>query len=440
MLRRKIEQTLNKWKNDPDHLPLIIKGCRQCGKTYSVMAFAEKNYKNVIYLNFYENGDYASVFAGSLEVDHLIMMMSAILGPSAHFEAGKTVIILDEIQECPEARTALKFFKTDGRYDVIGTGSLLGVKGYGKRPPRSIPVGYETVIEMYPLDFEEFLWAQGITEEMVDVLKVSLSAMRPVPEALHLRFRQIFLEYLVVGGMPAAVDRFIKTHEPGSVLMIQRDIVRLYEQDMIKYADPSDQSRIIECFESIPRQLSKENKKFQYSVVKKGGRSSQYSGSLQWIEDAGMIYRCHNLENLELPLSGNSIPDEFKIYMADSGLFISMLDEGTQFDVLNGKLYSYKGAITENYVAGVFAKMGRKLYYYRKDSGMEIDFAIRYQGRCTPVECKASSGNTKSTRTVLRHPEKYHIDKAIKLGDYNISYQENMLTLPLYMTFFLDEL
>lgn len=268
MLKRKIEQTLSEWKNTANRKPLIVKGCRQCGKTFSVLDFAHKNYKNVVYLNFFENPDYASVFAGSLEIDHIVMMLTALLGSAAVFEAGKTVLVLDEIQDCPEARTALKFFRIDGRYDVIGTGSLLGVKGYGKEP-KSIPVGFETVVDMYPLDFEEFLWANGITDGIIDMLKKSMDTESPVPEPLHNRMRQLLLQYTVVGGMPDAVQTFVDTKQMDEVLKIQRDIVRSYEDDMVKYAERKDKSKIKECFQSIPKQLSKENKKFQYSVVKK---------------------------------------------------------------------------------------------------------------------------------------------------------------------------
>lgn len=266
MLKRKIEDRLTEWKNTPGRKPLIIKGCRQCGKTFSVLEFARKNYRHVVYLNFFENPDYASVFAGSLEIDNIVMMLSALLGKEAVFEAGETVLVLDEIQDCPEARTALKFFRIDGRYDVIGTGSLLGVKGYGKEP-KSIPVGSETVIDMYPLDFEEFLWANGISEPVIAMLQKSLDTETPVPEALHNRMRQLLLQYTVVGGMPDAVQTFVDSKQMDEVLRIQRDIVRSYEDDMVKYAEKKDKSRIKECFQSIPRQLAKENKKFQYSVV-----------------------------------------------------------------------------------------------------------------------------------------------------------------------------
>ena len=436
MLKRKIEQSLISWKNAANHKPLIIKGCRQCGKTFSVMNFAKKYYKNVVYLNFYENPDYAAVFSGSLEIDNIILMLSALLGSAAVFEVGKTVIILDEIQECPEARTALKFFRIDGRFDVIGTGSLLGVKGYGKEP-KSVPVGSETVIEMYPLDFEEFLWANGITESVISMLSHHLETETPVPEALHNRMKQLLLQYTVVGGMPDVVQTFVNTRQMDEVLRMQRDIVRSYEDDMVKYADKKDKSRIKECFQSIPRQLSKENKKFQYSVVKKGSTATKYAGSLQWIEDAGIISRCYNLSITELPLDGNAEEDVFKVYMKDCGLFVSMLEDGTQYEILQGSLYGYKGAIYENLIADIFAKMGRRLYYFHKNSGLEIDFVMRFKGKCTLVEVKASTGNAKSVKTILNHPEKYHVYHAIKLGDYNIGRSEQMLTLPMYMAFLL---
>ncbi len=436
MLRRKIERRLAEWKGAKNHKPLIVKGCRQCGKTFSVLDFAKKNYKNVVYLNFFENPDYASVFSGSLEIDNIAMLLSALLGDQAVFVPGETVLILDEIQDCPEARTALKFFHKDGRYDVIGTGSLLGVKGYGEEP-KSIPVGSETVIEMYPLDFEEFLWANGVKDSVVDTLKKSLEEETPVPEALHNRMRQLLLQYTVVGGMPDVVQTFVDTKRMDEVLRIQRDIVHSYEDDMVKYAERRDKSRIKECFQSIPKQLSKENKKFQYSVVKKGSTASKYAGSLQWIEDAGIVTRCYNLSITELPLDGNAEKDVFKVYMQDCGLFVSMLEDGTQYDILQGNLYGYKGAIFENLIADIFTKMGRKLYYFHKDSGLEVDFVTRYQGECTLVEVKAATGNVKSTKTILNHPEKYHVNSAIKLGDYNVGRAGQILTLPLYMAFLL---
>lgn len=440
MLRRKIEEVLIKWKNIPNHKPLIIKGCRQCGKTFSVNAFAQEHYTHVVYLNFFEHPDYKLAFEGSKQIDSIVMNLTALL-PNSRFVSGQTCIILDEIQECSAARTALKFFKIDGRYDVIATGSLLGVCGYkgDETDYNSIPVGYEQHIEMFPLDFEEFLWANGINQEIIELLTKSLQERTPIPPAIHQRMRQLILEYTIVGGMPEVVNRFIATHNMSDVLEEQHSIITGYKEDMVKYAANEDKVRLRAVFDSIPRQLSKENKKFQFSVIRKGARAKEYITGIQWLEDAGIIIRCRNLIITELPLEGNAIEDSFKVYMRDTGLFVSMLEEGTQFDILQGRLYGYKGAIFENLIADIFIKMGRKLYYYRKDSGLEIDFVIRYHSECVLVEVKASTGNTKSTKTILQHPDKYHVYQAIKLGDYNIGEKNGILTLPVYMAFLLRE-
>ena len=276
MLQRKIERTLIKWKNTPNHKPLIIKGCRQCGKTFSVNAFAKEYYTHVVYLNFFEHPDYKLAFEGSKQIDSIVMNLTALL-PNSRFVSGQTCIILDEIQECSAARTALKFFKIDGRYDVIATGSLLGVCGYkgDETDYNSIPVGYEQHIEMFPLDFEEFLWANGINQEIIELLTKSLQERTPIPPAIHQRMRQLILEYTIVGGMPEVVNRFIATHNMSDVLEEQNSIITGYKEDMVKYAANEDKVRLRAAFDSIPRQLSKENKKFQFSVIKKGARAKE---------------------------------------------------------------------------------------------------------------------------------------------------------------------
>lgn len=436
MLRRKIEKELVKWKNSTNRTPLIIRGCRQCGKTFSALKFAKEQYKNVIYINFFENPAYKVIFEESLAIDDLVLYITAALGSQAIFEVGSTCLVLDEIQECPKARSSLKFFKMDGRFDVICTGSLLGIKGY-RDDAMSIPVGYESVIEMTPLDFEEFLWANGINDSIIDRIKQCLQDEIPIPNVIHLKMHKLLLEYVTVGGMPAVVNEFIESHQMNAVIKIQRDIVASYRDDMIKYASGGDKSKIRECFDSIPKQLSKENKKFQYAVIRKGSTASKYQGSLQWIEDAGIIRRCYNLNITELPLDGNAQIDTFKVYMADIGLFISMLEDGIQNDILHGSLLGYKGAIFENLVADILGKMGRKLYYFRKESGLEIDFVFRYKGSCTLLEVKAETGNVKSSKTILSHPEKYHVYQCIKLGHYNIGRVGSCLTLPLYTAFLL---
>lgn len=441
MFRRKIEQVLLDWKKNKDKMPIVIKGCRQCGKTFSVLDFARKNYGNVVYLDFFLNPQYKSIFDDSLEIDNILVNISTLL-PNVRIVPGDTCFVFDEIQDCPRARTSLKFFKIDGRFDVICTGSLLGVSGYRSQNPDDdrfapVPVGYEKIVEMYPMDFEEWLWTNGIQEAVFRKLEDCLSSLVPVPEVIHRRMTQLLQQYVIVGGMPRAVTTFMETHNIQEVVSVQNAIIEGYKTDMLKYAPQPDKPRIRECFESIPKQLSRENKKFAYAQVRANGRGRDYQGSLQWIEDAGIIRKCYNLEIPELPLDGNAISEQFKVYMADTGLFVSMLERETAHDILNGNLFGYKGAIFENLIADIFGKMGRKLYYYRKDSGLEVDFVMRYDGECTLVEVKASSGNVKSTKTILAHPEKYHVSRAIKLGNYNIGTSDQITTLPLYMAFLL---
>ena len=441
MFRRKIEQVLLDWKKNKDKMPIVIKGCRQCGKTFSVLDFARKNYGNVVYLDFFLNPQYKSIFDDSLEIDNILVNISTLL-PNVRIVPGDTCFVFDEIQDCPRARTSLKFFKIDGRFDVICTGSLLGVSGCRSQDPDDdrfapVPVGYEKIVEMYPMDFEEWLWTNGIQEAVFRKLEDCLSSLVPVPEVIHRRMTQLLQQYVIVGGMPRAVTTFMETHNIQEVVSVQNAIIEGYKTDMLKYAPQPDKPRIRECFESIPKQLSRENKKFAYAQVRANGRGRDYQGSLQWIEDAGIIRKCYNLEIPELPLDGNAISEQFKVYMADTGLFISMLERETAHDILNGNLFGYKGAIFENLIADIFGKMGQKLYYYRKDSGLEVDFVMRYDGECTLVEVKASSGNVKSTKTILAHPEKYHVSRAIKLGNYNIGTSDQITTLPLYMAFLL---
>lgn len=446
MLKRKIETFLLDWKQSDDRKPLVIKGVRQCGKTYIVKKFAEENYDHVIYMNFILEPDKMSAFMGNLDVETIMLNLSALI-PGARFVSGKTCIILDEIQECKEARTALKSFCVDGRFDVIATGSLLGVKGYGSRKNKgrenngedSVPVGYETIVEMYPLDFEEFLWANGIDGKVIDVVKRCFETESVVPDGIHNAMMELLYRYVIVGGLPEVVNCFLETKNIDLIYKKQQTLLAEYEEDMVKYADDSDKPHIRECFESIPKQLAKENKKFQYSVVKKGGRASQYLGSLQWLEDAGIAERCYNTTTPELPLSGNAIPDCFKVYTTDIGILMGMLDYGTQADILKGNLLGYKGAIFENLMADFLCKNGQKLYYYQKESGLEIDFLVRFQGECVLLEVKSKSGKAKSVATILKNKDVYHVNRAIKLGQYNVGRAGDVLTIPLYMGFLIRD-
>lgn len=444
MLKRKIETDLIEWKKSEGRKPLVIKGIRQCGKTYIVQKFAKENYESIVYMNFILEPDKKSAFAGNMDVDTIILNLSALI-PGSRFMKGETCIILDEIQECKEARTALKSFHIDGRFDVIATGSLLGVKGYGKNRKNveegqdSVPVGYETVIDMYPLDFEEFLWANGINDKVIDSVKSCFENERVVPDGVHKAMMELLYRYVIVGGLPEVVNKYLETKNIEIVYNVQRNLIAEYEEDMVKYADDVDKSRIRECFESIPKQLAKENKKFQYSMVQKGGRASQYIGSIQWLEDAGLVRRCYNTQITELPLEGNSIKDCFKLYTTDIGILVAMLDYGTQVDILKGNLLGYKGAIFENLMADFLCKSGQKLYYFHKDSGLELDFLVRFKGECVVLEIKSKTGKAKSLTTVLKNKHVYHVNHAIKLGKYNVGREGEVFTIPLYMGFLVKD-
>ena len=444
MLRRKIETYLAEWKKSENKKPLVIKGIRQCGKTYIVQKFAKENYESIVYMNFILEPDKKAAFIGNIDVNTIILNLSALI-PGSRFMEGKTCIILDEIQECREARTALKSFHIDRRFDVIATGSLLGVKGYGQSKKKkeegqdSVPVGYEIVVDMYPLDFKEFLWANGITDVVIDSIKSCFENEKPVPEGIHKAMLELLYRYVIVGGLPEVVNCFLETKNIELIYKLQRNIIAGYEEDMVKYANDADKPNIRECFESIPKQLSKENKKFQYSIVKKGGRASQYIGSIQWLEDAGIIKRCYNTQMTELPLEGNAIKDCFKVYTTDIGILMAMLDYGTQADILKGNLLGYKGAIFENLMADFLCKSGQKLYYFHKDSGLELDFLVRFKGECVILEVKARTGKAKSVATVLKNKDVYHVNNAIKLGQYNVGRTGDILTIPLYMGFLVED-
>lgn len=451
MLKRKISDTLKKWKETPNHKPLVIMGIRQCGKTFIAQHFAAENYKEVVYINFIKQPEFITAFLGSKAVDDILFNLSTLI-KGVTFIPGDICFIFDEIQECHEARTSLKFFKEDGRFDVIATGSLLGVQGYGdeKKKQRrklvlnqelginSVPVGGEEIIEMYPLDFEEFLWANGINDEVIEALKKFYREETPVPLGIHVAMKKLLNLYVAIGGLPDPINAFLNTNNMNEVSMAYKTILKEYRDDMVKYAPDKDKPHIRECFNSIPKQLAKENKKFQYSKVKPGGRSETYLGSLQWLEDAGVICRCYNTDITGLPMEGNAKDNVFKVYLSDIGLLVEMLGSGTRADIIQGNLGGFKGAIYENLMADTLHKKAQNLYYFQKDSGLELDFLVRMNGECVPIEVKAKSAKSKSAKTVLSHPEKYQVKHIIKFGDYNVGREGDLLTLPTYMQFLLD--
>lgn len=448
MLKRKITEELIKWKENQvfKKKALLIKGLRQIGKTYIIRDFARKYYKYEVYIDFKRNSELKTIFDGDFSVDRILMDLSAkIVG--LKFVPHETLIIFDEIQECANARTALKYFVDDGRYDVIASGSLLGIRGYNKKKSRGVPTGSEHIIYMHPLDFEEFLWAKGVSEEVISYLKECFESRKPISKVTHESLLRYFKEYICVGGLPEAVNIFLKTGNLNLVYQEQRDILEEYKDDFGKHLNEDENEevdekllvKILEVFNSIPSQLAKENKKFQYSWIKKSARASEYIKAIQWLKEFGIISQCYNLSNLQKPLEGNKIDNIFKIYMRDSGLFIAMLDKGTAGEIISGNLGIYKGAIFENIIADSFSKMDRNLYYFEKDSGLEIDFVTTYNNEVTLIEVKAKTGNTKSSKTILNNYSTYNVKKCIKLGEYNIGESENIITIPYYLAFLLKE-
>lgn len=431
MLRRKIEKELYEWKNKEDKMCLVVKGARQVGKTYIIDKFAKENYKNYIYMNFDEMPSYKDIFNGDLDPETIIKQITLNI-PNVNLEPHETIIFLDEIQNCPRARTALKFLSIDKRFDVIASGSLLGIN-YEDVP--SFPVGYVENLEMYSLDFEEFLWANGMSEEGIGYLREYFEKNEEVPSSTHNKMMNMFKEYIVVGGMPRVVNEYITTHNFSKVLKIQRDIIDNYLDDIAKYAVSSEKAKARECFLSIPKQLAKDYKKFQYALIDEKGSSRKFAGSLMWLYDAGIVNYCYNLRNPELPLEGNSINNQFKIYMNDTGLLVSMLEEGTAKDIINGNLGIYKGAIYENIIADIFNKLGRKLYYFEYRNRLEMDFIIRYKDKVTAIEVK-SAENTKA-KSMTNIIQNWKVPQGIKLSSKNISGNETVMNYPLYMAMFL---
>ncbi len=445
MFRRKIEDQLKLWKANLkiNKKAFVLKGLRQVGKTFIVNKFAKENYKHVIYINFKVEIDMKSCFKGNLNVDELIKNISAKKA-GCLFIPFETVLIFDEIQECSGARAALKPLVEDGRFDVIATGSLLGIRGYNLKYSGGVSIGFEHVCYMKPMDFEEFLWAKGIKEDIIEYLKKCFDNKEIISESIHTSLLRYFKEYICVGGMPSVVNVFIKTNDFNQVRIEQRDILEGFKDDFAKHLDENESekvdkellARINRVFDSIPSQLAKENKKFMISKIDKKSSIQKYEAAIQWLVDYGLICLCYNLSIPESPLEGNKINNIFKIYLCDSGLLVALLDEETAGEILLNDLGIYKGAIYENIIADAFSKNFKPLYYFSKDSGLEIDFITKYQKEITLVEVKAKNGNTKSAKEVLSNKIKYpEVNKLIRLKECNIGETNNILTIPYYMAF-----
>lgn len=432
MLKRKILNDLLEWKNNHKNDCLLVIGARQIGKTYIIREFAKQNYERFYELNFLENSEYNNIFKSDLSSEYILQQIS-IRFENYELKEGKTLLFLDEIQACPEAITALKFLAQDYRIDVIASGSMLGM-AYNRTT--SFPVGYVDRIYMNSLDFEEFLWAKGIGDDTINYVKKFYDDKKQVDTFIHNRMLELFKEYIVLGGMPRVVEEFLETKNFSKAFKIQKRILDDYKEDFVKYAPVDDKSKIRACFDSIPAQLAKDNKKFKFIVLEKNAKSEKYYNALEWLYDAGIINFCYNLNIPEFPLEGNKIRDCFKVYMKDTGLLMAMLEEGSQLEIINGNLGIYKGAIYENIIADIFHKSGKKLYYFEKNSTLEVDFIIRYNSEVTAVEVKsADNTKAKSLNSIMNN---YKVKQGIKLSSKNVGYDDKgILSLPLYMSMFL---
>lgn len=434
-LKRKIDNYLLDWKANENRKPLIIKGPRQIGKTESIKKFAEAHYESVIEINFVLSEKYKMIANDGYDTDSIIKNIS-LIDPSHKFIPGKTLIFFDEIQEYPKITTSLKFFKIDGRFDVICSGSLLGIN---YRQIESNSVGYKTDYDMYSLDFEEFLWARGYNDKTVEEMLEHMKNAEAFSDLEHKVYSELFMDYCVLGGMPAVVREFVENKTFEGTLEIQRQLIADYKEDIRKYAEGMDQTRILNVFNSIPVQLAKENKKFQLSKVEKGARFKDYRGCVEWLEDSGMVNLCYCLLDAELPLKGNYDEDKFKMYFCDTGLFVALLDDEAQEDLrANKNLGVYKGALYESIVAEALVKSGYGLYYYKKDnSTLELDFFVRTADDLVPLEVKSKNGKAKSIKTLIANEKYEDVSYGIKLCAGNIGMNDNLYTFPYYCTFLL---
>ena len=436
-LKRKIDVFLDNWFNDVNRKPLIIKGARQIGKTESIRCFASTHYDNVVEINFVESPYFKTILADGYNPSDIIRNITRI-NPDIEFIENKTLIFFDEIQSYPDIVTSLKFFSLDGRYDVICSGSLLGVN---YKQIQSISVGYKTDYEMHSLDFEEFLWAKGYDDSLKEELLNKMIDESPISTVTFDRINDLFIDYAILGGMPEVVSRYIESNSFSGTKELQKQIISAYREDIRKYADGVDQIRITRVFDAISVQLAKENKKFQITKIGHGARFHDYVGCIDWLQDAGIIKKCYCLNFPELPLKGNYDDTKFKLYMADTGLLVAMLDDETQMDLrVNKNLGVYKGAIYESIVGEALYKSGYYLYYYkREDSSLEEDFFIRDINNLIPVEVKANSGKSQSMKTLIESEKYGDIKWGIKLSMNNIGFENNIYTFPYFCTFLLRD-
>ena len=435
LLRRKIDSYLLAWKSNPNRKPLIVKGARQIGKTRSIEWFARQNYKNVISINFVEQSKYRNIFDDGYEVNNILKNIS-LLNPDIIFIPGDTIFFFDEIQACPNCATALKFFKLDGRFDVICSGSLMGIN---YREIESNSVGYKEDYEMHSMDFEEFLWAKGYDDKVIEDLYQRMLEVKPLSQLQVDIMLALFRDYIITGGMPEVVNTYIVNKTFSGTLPLQQQLLKDYEEDITKYAVGLDKAKIKTVYNNISAFLAKENKRFLITKLAKNARNRDYVGCVDWLADAGVINICYCMNVPELPLKGNYNPSLYKIYFKDTGLLIASLDEEAQEDLrANKNMGTYKGAIYENIVADMLVKQGYRLYYFNGNNpALEMDFFIRDANSLIPVEVKANDGATASLNKLIISDKYPDVKYGIKLGYKNIGFNGKFYTFPYYLTFLL---
>lgn len=434
-LKRKIDDYLIEWKKNPNKLPLIVKGARQIGKTNAIRYFGENNYKVFLEINFVLNPEFKTIFDKSFSVNEIIKEIT-LRRPELEIIPNETLIFFDEMQECVSTATSLKSFREDGRFDVICSGSLMGIN-YKKIESNS--VGNKEDYTLHSMDFEEFLWAKGYKNSIIDDMLNSMLNLEPLSSTMYDVMMENFKDYMITGGMPAIVSLFFENKNFSGILKMQQQILLDYEEDITKYAEGLDQSKILTVYKNIPVFLGNENKKFQITKIQDGARNREYIGVLNWLDRAGIINVCYCLDQLSLPLKGNYNPNNYRIYFGDTGLLIGSLDDETQADLRkNQNFNTYKGAIYENVVADMLVKQGYNLYFYKNEKGtLEMDFFIRDIDSLIPVEVKANDNSTISLNNLIDDKKYKDIKYGIKLCNKNIGFNGKFYTFPYFLTFLL---
>ena len=434
-LKRKIDAYLIEWKKNPNKLPLIVKGARQIGKTNAIRYFGEKNYKVFLEINFVLNPEFKTIFDKSFSVNEIIKEIT-LRRPELEIIPNETLIFFDEMQECVSTATSLKSFREDGRFDVICSGSLMGIN-YKKIESNS--VGNKEDYTLHSMDFEEFLWAKGYKNSIIDDMLNSMLNLEPLSSTMYDVMMENFKDYMITGGMPAIVSLFFENKNFSGILKMQQQILLDYEEDITKYAEGLDQSKILTVYKNIPVFLGNENKKFQITKIQDGARNREYIGVLNWLDRAGIINVCYCLDQLSLPLKGNYNPNNYRIYFGDTGLLIGSLDDETQADLRkNQNFNTYKGAIYENVVADMLVKQGYNLYFYKNEKGtLGMDFFIRDIDSLIPVEVKANDNSTISLNNLIDDKKYKDIKYGIKLCNKNIGFNGKFYTFPYFLTFLL---